>query len=282
MHSDTSESTLQISESSYTRTDVGILQKLQTIDLDFQNHTSIGSRNDFVWGLGYRFNGDDLGNYLSPARSFATLGFYSQFTPAQKNYSLFSGFFQDEIALNSKLALTIGSKIEHNAFTAFEFEPNARLAWTLSDKHILWIAASKAVRQPSRLDTAVNVQLPTIAIGNGLAIIPQALGNPHFQAETVRAYEAGYRTAVNKNISLDLSTFYNFYRSLENSSLATPGLAFTPGLTLITLPSAFGNGLKGQSYGGGGGRHLERDLPLEADFQLFFLANQFFHCQSLC
>jgi iron complex outermembrane receptor protein len=249
-HSDNSQSSLQIYGSNYTRLDTSLEEKVSTLDLDFQNHTSIGSRNDIVWGAGYRFNSDKLENTYSSIRSLQDLGFYSHFLPPRKDYSLFSVFFQDEISIASKLALTAGTKVEHNAFTGFEYEPSVRLAWTPNDPHTFWMAASQAVRQPSRLDTANEIQIsPTLYSMSGLAITGRVNGNPHFQAETTRTYEAGYRLIPTTRVSFDLSAFYSFYRNLKSGMIVDPQLIPQRGLFLLNIPIVAGNGSKARNYG---------------------------------
>src|SRR5258708_6972902 len=70
-----------------------------------------------------------------------------------------SGFVQNRIALRDSLQLTLGTKLEHNDFSAFEWQPNARLAWNLSSTHTLWGAVSRAVRVPTRLERDVHIDL---------------------------------------------------------------------------------------------------------------------------
>ena len=253
-HSDTSQSSLQIYHSEYSRFDAGLAEGVHALDLDFQNHTRIGSRNDLVWGLGYRFNGDHLTEDPSSANTLNRIvGFSVGLTPPSKSYNLLSGFFQDEISLKENFALTVGTKIEHNAFSGFEYEPSIRLAWTPNSDSILWMAASKAVRQPSRLDTALNLQLPVLYLGSNLGIAPHIIGNPSFQAEAVHDYELGYRMTPHARISFDLSTFYSFYRALENSLIRNPVVTDKPGLRVVNIPIVSGNGLKAQNYGGEAG-----------------------------
>src|SRR5205823_5346189 len=100
-----------------------------------------GTRHRIVWGLGYRLTRDEVGN--APGLAFL---------PARLEQSLFSGFLQDEIALQEELLFTLGTKLEHNDYTGFEMEPSARLQWNLAAKQILWLAVSRAVRTPSRID----------------------------------------------------------------------------------------------------------------------------------
>ena len=59
------------------------------VDLDFEHHIALGSRNDVVWGLGYRFEADDI-----------RPGYGAQFLPPRSSRSLFSAFIQDEIKLS--------------------------------------------------------------------------------------------------------------------------------------------------------------------------------------
>ena len=190
---------------------------LDTYDVDFQHRFSMGERNDLVWGLGYRLIEDDFVG--TPTLALA---------PQQKSLQTFSGFVQDEIALvKDRLHLTLGSKIEHNDYTGFEFQPSARLAWKITRQQLLWAAVSRAVRTPSRID-------------RDLFTPPVTTGSPGFDSETLIAYELGYRVQPHKRLSLSIATFYNDYddiRNIEpNDPLAPTGLIFS-------------NGQEGESYG---------------------------------
>ena len=84
--------------------------------------------------------------------------------PERKTVPFVSGFFQDEIRLTNSLFLTLGSKLEHNDYTGWEYEPGAQLVWTPSEHHTLWTSASKAIRQPNRADfgTRLNVAITPV------------------------------------------------------------------------------------------------------------------------
>jgi iron complex outermembrane receptor protein len=247
--SDHSDTTLQVYESGYNRTDTGTTERVNTLDFDFQQHMQFGSRNDVVWGAGYRFNSDETGNALSEADSFASIGAYIRLQPQSKQYILFSAFLQDEITLTNSLALTVGSKVEHNAFSGFQYEPSARLAWTPSAKTTWWLAASKAVTQPSRLETGLNLELPTTPLGGGLALTEAYLGNPQQASETMRDYEIGYRVMPASKVSLDLTGFYSLYHSLQSAQLAPAAVAPLNGGLLLTVPLMYGNGLSARNSG---------------------------------
>src|SRR4029077_20860900 len=106
-----------------------------------------------VWGLGYRVSNDDEGNTSVLA-----------FLPAHLSRRWLSGFAQDEVPLGTdRLHLTLGTKIEHNDYTGVEFQPSGRMAWTLTPRHMVWGAISRAVRTPSQVDRGFFVPLPGTA-----------------------------------------------------------------------------------------------------------------------
>src|ERR1017187_2320719 len=109
-------------------------------------------------GLGYRVS--DLA--ISP-------GYAVGFTPPSRTDNLYSGFLQDEIRVSDSLWFTLGGKLEHNAYIGLQTEPSVRLAWRPpSGKHTLWAAASKALRQPARSDTALQVVAAIVPIFPGI------------------------------------------------------------------------------------------------------------------
>ena len=125
---------------------------LDTYDIDFQHRLLLGARNRVVWGLGYRFTHDEVKN--APALAFV---------PPSLNRNLYSAFVQDEIKLADELALTVGTKIEHNDYTGAEVQPNVRLRWDVTSQQMLWGAVSRAVRAPSRVDRDERLPTPALA-----------------------------------------------------------------------------------------------------------------------
>ncbi|HWB60793.1 MAG TPA: TonB-dependent receptor, partial [Chthoniobacteraceae bacterium] len=192
---------------------------LDTYDLDFQDRFKIGERQRIVWGFGYRFTHDVV--QQAPLVAFI---------PATLDQNLFNAFLQDEIKLHERVYLTLGSKIEHNDYTGFEYEPSGRLQWNVTDKQMLWGAISRAVRTPSRYDR--NLFEPNPVYGTLLA------GNDTFESETVIAYELGYRAQLTRSLSGSLSAFYNDYDHLRSLNLSSGG-----------LPVMFENNLRGETYG---------------------------------
>jgi iron complex outermembrane receptor protein len=151
--------------------------------------------------------------------------------PTTLNHNLFSAFVQDAIALRQDLSFTLGSKLEHNDYTGFEFEPNTRLQWNPVANLALWAAISRAVRTPSRIDRDLSEPVPP-----HLVILA---GGRDFGSEHVIAYELGYRVQVSPRFAGSVSTFYNDYSRVRSTSL-------TP--TTI-LPLFFANNVAGDTHG---------------------------------
>lgn len=208
----------------------GVLQDdLTTYDVDFQDRFVAAKYHQIVWGLGFRRTDDAVVNAPSVA-----------FLPNVLDQSLYSTFAQDEIALTSDLNFIAGTKLEHNDFTGWEWQPSVRLQWSFADKESLWAAISRAVRTPSRIDENLYEAAPP----NPLIL----RGSPNFVSEKLLAYELGYRGQIGPRFGSSVSTFYNVYHDLRSTSI-TPG---------TILPFYFANNLEGATYG----------LEFAGDYQL--------------
>jgi len=96
--------------------------------------------HDAVWGVEYRYQADRVAN-LTP---------FIGFLPPDRDLRTASLFGQDVFTVHERVELTGGVRFERNEFTDWEVLPNARLAWKPKDARLLWAAASRAVRAPSR------------------------------------------------------------------------------------------------------------------------------------
>lgn len=195
---------------------------IRTYDLDLQHHFVAGERHDIVWGLGYR-----LIDYETNASSVFT------FNPADLQQETFSGFVQDDISLISdRLTLTLGTKVEHNDYTDWELQPNARLSWRPNATQTVWAAISRAVRTPSRIDRDFSIP------ANPPFVLQP--GGSDFDSEKLIAYELGYRVQPTSRLSLAVATFYNDYDDIRSVEQVNPP---------APIPQFIGNGLAGYSYG---------------------------------
>jgi iron complex outermembrane receptor protein len=221
------------------RLDQGLVEDSNTFDIDFQHHLTLNSRNDVVWGLGYRVTDDKL-----------TSGFDNMWFPPQRTDSLYSGFVQDEIKLAESAWFTVGTKLEHNAYTGFEYEPSAQFVWAPTARQSIWLSASQAIRQPARQDTDIQFDAAIIPLaGNNFGVL-QFEGNKNIKAEQLRDYEVGYRAQIAKRLSLDVAAFRSYYRHLETSEPATPYFVDTPGPPHFVFPFNLVGAARARTYGG--------------------------------
>lgn len=234
-----SDTTVQLYHDHYSRHDPQSRVQQDTFDLDFHHHIAWGSRQDVVWGAGYRFTTDDVSGSLTVS-----------YSPNSRNASLFNLFVQDELTVvPKKLFLTVGSKLEHNSYTRFHPEPSVRWVWTPNNRQTIWGAYSRATSTPSRVATALHVVLAAFPGPGGSLTLLELLGNPHFKDENVDAYELGYRVQASSHLSLDLATFYNKYHDLNSTEPGTPFFETNPAPPHLVIPLMFGNGILGKVDG---------------------------------
>jgi iron complex outermembrane receptor protein len=234
-----SDFSLQVYYDRFNRLDLGLGEKLTTVDIDFQHHFKAGSRHDIVWGGGFRQYSDAI-----------TSGYDATITPPHKTDRLYSAFFQDEITLSKSLSFTIGSKVEHNPYSGFDWEPSAQLVWSPSDRQAIWFSASQAARQPARTDAGIQFDVTVIPLANNSFGVVTVLGNPKIKAEQLRDYEIGYRAQAGKRISIDFAAFRSYYHNLESSEPGNPFFADTPGPPHYIFPLYIANLAHARTYGG--------------------------------
>lgn len=233
-----SDMSLQAYYDTYRRDDLGLPESEKTFDLDFRQHVAAGSRNDIVFGAGYRM-----------ATTLVPPGYQISLTPSKRTDSLYNTFIQDEIQVADRLWLTLGTKIEHNAYTGFEYEPSARLAWTPTMRQTFWAAASRAIREPSREETGVDAEVLAYPLGPYTMLQTRVLGNPRFRSEELRDYEIGYRTQFTRNVSLDVTGFLSFYRHLGTDEPLAPAILAGPGGVVVMVPVLSDNKGYSTNYG---------------------------------
>ncbi|HWO39401.1 MAG TPA: TonB-dependent receptor, partial [Candidatus Acidoferrum sp.] len=222
------------------RQDLELGETRDTFDIDFVQHLRVHGDQELTWGLGARVSPS---NYIQIAPGV-------NFLPNKQTESIYSGFVQYELPIvRDKLMLTAGTKLEHNSFSGFDYQPSVRLLWAPTERHSFWTAVTRAVRTPSRIDEDVLFDIfventPTVPI------YFEILGNPHQKAEQLIGYEAGYRTQVNRNLYLDFTGFYNSYRNLQNYGPLGLSEASTPPPLRLLIVVPYANGIQGNTVGG--------------------------------
>ncbi len=135
--------------------------------------------------------------------------------PPKRRDHFYSIYFQDEISLNPRLKLTVGSRFSHNPFTDWEVQPTARLLWHINEGNSLWCSVSRAVRIPDLARHGIEFIAAAYKPTN--SPVPMGVivtGKKHLDSESVVSYEVGYRRMVSQRFSLDVAAYFNKYRKL--------------------------------------------------------------------
>lgn len=215
----------------------------KTFDLDLTHNLRLNNNHQLVWGLGYRFLSDEIGN-----REII------QTDVSERDLHLYSAFIQDQITLQpERLFLTLGTKIEHNEYTDFEIQPSARLSWNIDESNYAWAAVSRAIRTPSRAerdyDVFASVNPPNALNPSPFILELIAAGSTTMDSEEMTAYELGYRSVLSQNMTLDAALFYNDYSNLRFFDFSSaPSVSFDPYFHLIQ-EAMFSNGVNGSTHG---------------------------------
>ena len=220
-YSESSDMSLQFYYDRTERYGIQLGESRDTFDIDFQHRFELLEGHNLIWGLGYRHTSDH------------TDGTYTvNFSPSNRTDELFTGFVQDEITIvDDLLKFIVGSKVEKNGYTGYEFQPNARLLWTPNDRNTVWASFSRAVSTPSRTYADMNLiynSIPSMSI----------TGRGDLKSQEVKSYELGYRVKPKDNLFFDFSLFYNEYDhliSLENNPTA--------------FSTIYDNSVYGETYG---------------------------------
>jgi iron complex outermembrane receptor protein len=238
--SDRFDTTVQVYFERANRDQIGILGELRhTIDLEFSQHLAVKRRHDLVWGADYRFATDSTAGSLNIS-----------FNPASRTTNLYGAFLQDEITLlPDRLSLAVGSKIEHNSFSGFAVQPNARLLWDVRPRYTIWLSVSRASESSSRFDADIRVNEGASSGPGGVTTLLSSFGTPDLPPENVVAYQLGQRVQARKWLSFDVATFYNHY---TNRHTQEPGVAFfednPPPLHLVD-PTLTASNISGETHG---------------------------------
>jgi iron complex outermembrane receptor protein len=237
--SPSSDFTAQVYYDRLQRSDVQLGYDLDTFDFDFQHRFALGKRQEVIWGSDLRYMHDNIRN--SPQ---------GQFDPSSRDDYLVSGFVQDDISIvPERLHLILGTKLETNSFSGFEYQPSARALWTPSERHSVWAAVSRAVRTPSRWEEDSTLLFGTMPTPLGLPAELDTVGKTSFKSEELWAYELGYRVRAAQNLTVDTALFFNSYDNLRSGTLGAPTVSVTPLPPHLVIPIQLGNGLNGETYG---------------------------------
>ncbi|HTS51435.1 MAG TPA: TonB-dependent receptor [Bryobacteraceae bacterium] len=210
------------------------------LTVDFQKRLQTSDRNEVYWGVGYQ-------RYWDSSYSGGVLGFQ----PPSDDYSLGDVVLRDEFQLvPNRLLASAGVRVDYTSYSHFDFQPSVRLVYTPSARQSLWLALSRAIRVPSRVDRDLTFYVGDLMLGQ-LPIREQVQGSESMQPEVENSLELGYRFQSGQRWSADFATFWSYYTSL--ASLAMPQhlqVQMVDGVPELAMSFIATNAATARSYGG--------------------------------
>ncbi len=219
------------------------------VDMDVQFRLRPMDIHEIVWGFGYRLSTDEIQSPL--------LGI--NFETEKRDDSLYSSFVQDTLTLNDNFQLILGSRFEHNEYTGFEAQPNARILWEFSESNLIWAAVSRAIRTPSRGDNdirftqrvipAQSIPVPPDGQLNSLPIAVTIWGLSNYNSENLMAYEIGHRLKAIETFFLDSTAFIYRYDNMSTYERGDAYVITDNNPPYILQPLYVGNRMSAKTWG---------------------------------
>ena len=173
-------------------------EKLDIFDVQAQHSLAWGTTS-LVWGGEARYGNDHVVN----STHFA-------FLPADLHEGWQSVYAQAERLVAGTVRVTAGARAERNDYTGTEFLPTLRLSWKASERNLVWSAASRTVRAPSRLDRDAFVP------GSPPFLLR---GGPGVASEVGNVYELGYRGQAER-VTGSITVFHADYDRLHTQEIS--------------------------------------------------------------
>lgn len=214
----------------------------QNLTVDFQRRTPVGTSHEIYWGAGFQQYWD-----YTVAHRFVS------FNPSSEAIRSGDVVLRDEWQIApGRLLVSAGIRLDYISYHDLEYQPSLRLLYTPRPNQSAWLAASRAVRTPNRVDRDMVGDIGAV-MTPGLGIPVQAIiyGSKSMRSETARTVEAGYRYQSGQQWSVDISTFYTAYSRLRTVDYALkPELVVSATEVYLLLSTHAANSGAGRSWGG--------------------------------
>jgi outer membrane receptor protein involved in Fe transport len=174
----------------------------RTLDVEFGNVNTLGTRQVFSYGANARHNVFDL-----------------SIAPRGDNRTEFGAYVQDEIFLNQFLRLNLGARVDKfDVIEGAVFSPRVALIMKPLPDHAVRLSYNKAFRSPSLINNYLDVtiinQLNLAQINPAFAPLGtynfpvRAQGNEQLKEESIEAVEVGYTGRVNDRATVSAAVYF--------------------------------------------------------------------------
>ena len=214
---------------------------MENLTVDFQKRVQTGERNEIYWGAGFQQYWDDTASHR-----------YVSFDPSAAVIRSGDVVLRDEWqAVAGRLTASAGVRVDYLSYHDFEYQPSVRLLYTPKADQSAWLAVSRAVRTPNRVDRDMVAEFSGMVPGIAIPLSVIETGSKSMRSAVARTAEGGYRFQSGQRWSVDASVFFSAYSRLRSVDFApAPTLVFSPSGVSLSLPMHAANSGAGRSYGG--------------------------------
>lgn len=196
--------------------------RYQQIAFQFGHQFRRSEDHVFSWGMDTRVDLLDASNSDPQllSRSFVSTGIVGL-------------YMKDEWRLSPDWSLNLGGRLDYEFYGGLQPSARASLVRKLSDTSQVYAAVSRAFQMPP-----AGLRFVEFPLLNGLAWVDSRRG---LDAETLFAYELGYRTSLKNRVQLGVNVYWHEYDDIATLSprLGPPGL-LTMNLDNRAAASLFG------------------------------------------
>jgi iron complex outermembrane receptor protein len=263
--SNRSETSLQIYGDHTERSGDSLGETRRSLDVDFQHQLSAGSRNELVWGIGYR-------HYH--AKEASRLGMLQ--LPSRLTTDLLSAFVQDEVRLPHNVRVTFGSKVQYDREYGAQFQPTLRLLWR-REHQTFWGAVTHAVRTPSWVERDSVIGLAAYPGADGEPVEVVLSGSHDVRTEIDKTFELGYRLQLRDQLSLDITAFYEQLSHIINQEEAGSPYRDSAGRLIVPLQFMNADAGTGRGVEISATKHFSDRWDVSAGYSWLYLADRYHH-----
>lgn len=188
-------------------------------DLDFRANKPLGDNHHLSFGSAFRHMSFDVNDVVTSPWAFSTFDLETnssssaipvlEYGNSPTKFDRFTGFIQDSIEVSDDIVISLGSKFEDGDLSGSNFQPGARISYTLNEQNIFWGAYSRAHRQASLVEQYTKVSYARVWDPvNSIWINQSFSGDPSTNDEKMDAYELGWRMRPNADLLIELSLYH--------------------------------------------------------------------------
>jgi outer membrane receptor for ferrienterochelin and colicin len=188
-------------------------------DLDFRANKPLGDNHHLSFGSAFRHMSFDVNDVVTSPWAFSTFDLQTNsssstipildYGTSPTSFDRFTGFIQDSIEVSDDIVISLGSKFEDGDLSGSNFQPGARISYTLNEQNIFWGAYSRAHRQASLVEQYTKVSYARVWDPvNSIWINQSFSGDPSTNDEKMDAYELGWRMRPSADLLIELSLYH--------------------------------------------------------------------------